>query len=197
MPQRAVVVAEACHVESLSSGAVDVVHAFRFVGPCCVGCQPRRHWADCAEVALVVDFLPHRTEAELEQQVRHLAAEEGKRAIAGVFGEELPRRLVDALLVRAQIPNDRRAAEFPTNERGRLIAQIKRCEVRVTGSRGFEKAEVTAGGVSLDEVDSRTMESKLVPGLYLAGEILDLDGFIGGYNFQAAFSTGWLAGESV
>ncbi len=83
------------------------------------------------------------------------------------------------------------------NERGRLVDQLKRCRIRVTGSRGFEKAEVTAGGVALDEVDSRTMQSKLVPNLYLAGEILDLDGFIGGYNFQAAFSTGWLAGESV
>jgi predicted flavoprotein YhiN len=74
---------------------------------------------------------------------------------------------------------------------------LKRCEIGVTGSRGFDKAEVTAGGVALEEVDSRTMQSKLVPNLFLAGEILDLDGFIGGYNFQAAFSTGWLAGESV
>ena len=78
-----------------------------------------------------------------------------------------------------------------------MVNQLKHCEIRVTGSRGFEKAEVTAGGVALEEVDSRTMESKLVPNLFLAGEILDLDGFIGGYNFQAAFSTGWLAGESV
>jgi hypothetical protein len=62
---------------------------------------------------------------------------------------------------------------------------------------GFRKAEVTAGGVSLDEVDSRTMQSRIVAGLYFAGEILDLDGPIGGYNFQAAFSTGWLAGQSV
>jgi hypothetical protein len=62
---------------------------------------------------------------------------------------------------------------------------------------GFRKAEVTAGGVSLDEVDSRTMQSKRVTGLYFAGEILDLDGPIGGYNFQAAFSTGSLAGQSA
>ena len=62
---------------------------------------------------------------------------------------------------------------------------------------GFGRAEVTAGGVALDEVDSRTMESKIVPGLYVAGELLDLDGPIGGYNFQAAFSTGVLAGRSV
>lgn len=64
----------------------------------------------------------------------------------------------------------------------------------VVGTRGFEKAEVTAGGVSLKDIDSRTMESRLHPGLYLAGELLDLDGWIGGYNFQAAFSTGRAAG---
>ncbi len=74
---------------------------------------------------------------------------------------------------------------------------MKKCEIPLIGTRGFDKAEVTAGGVALDEVDSRDMQSKLVPNLYLAGEILDLDGFIGGYNFQAAFSTGYLAGESV
>ena len=67
----------------------------------------------------------------------------------------------------------------------------------LTGTLGFEKAEVTAGGVSLDEVDSRTMQSKLRPGLYLAGEVLDLDGWIGGYNFQSAWSTGWLAGRGI
>ena len=69
--------------------------------------------------------------------------------------------------------------------------------MQLAGTRGFKKAEVTAGGIDLLEVDSRTMESKLVPNLYFAGEILDVDGPIGGYNFQAAFSTGWLAGESI
>jgi predicted flavoprotein YhiN len=69
--------------------------------------------------------------------------------------------------------------------------------VDVRGTRGFEKAEVTAGGVRLDEVDSRNLQSKLVPNLYFAGEVLDLDGPIGGYNFQAAWSTGWLAGSSA
>ena len=67
----------------------------------------------------------------------------------------------------------------------------------ISGTLGFNKAEVTAGGVARAEVDSHTMQSRLVPGLFLAGEILDIDGPIGGYNFQAAFSTGWLAGESV
>jgi predicted flavoprotein YhiN len=67
----------------------------------------------------------------------------------------------------------------------------------VTGTLGFAKAEVTAGGVALEEVDSRSLRSKRVPRLFLAGELLDLDGPIGGYNFQAAWSTGWLAGQSA
>ncbi|MFO1021621.1 MAG: NAD(P)/FAD-dependent oxidoreductase [Planctomycetales bacterium] len=73
---------------------------------------------------------------------------------------------------------------------------LKQQRFEIRGTRGFEKAEVTAG-VSLQEVDSRTMESKLQPGLFFAGEVLDLDGPIGGYNFQAAFSTGWLAGDAL
>jgi predicted flavoprotein YhiN len=77
------------------------------------------------------------------------------------------------------------------------VDQLKRLRLPVTGTLGFGRAEVTAGGVALDEVDSRSMRSKKVPELWIAGEVLDLDGPIGGYNFQAAFSTGWLAGENV
>jgi predicted flavoprotein YhiN len=90
-----------------------------------------------------------------------------------------------------------RAAELTRQGRAAVAKVIKGKEITIHGTRGFTKAEVTAGGVSLAEVDSRTMESKLVPGLYFAGEILDLDGPIGGYNFQAAFSTGVLAGLSA
>jgi predicted flavoprotein YhiN len=78
-----------------------------------------------------------------------------------------------------------------------LLQSLKRMPIPIRGSQGFKKAEVTAGGVDLGEVDSKTMQSKLCPNLYFAGEVLDLDGPIGGYNFQAAFSTGWLAGEAV
>jgi predicted Rossmann fold flavoprotein len=153
--------------------------------------------AQPGELVLVADYWPDVTVEDLDAQLRKTAATDGKRLVAGAVAAGLPRRLADALLSLVAIPADRRAAELTKIERGGLIERLKRCEIRVTGSRGFEKAEVTAGGVALDEVDSRTMMSKLVPNLFLAGEILDLDGFIGGYNFQAAFSTGWLAGESV
>jgi len=149
------------------------------------------------ELRLVADFLPSVKAEAVDDALGRTGATEGKRLVASAIAVELPRRLVDALLARANVPAERRAAELSKAERGRLVDQLKRSEIHVTGSRGFGKAEVTAGGVALEEVDSRTMESKLVPNLYIAGEILDLDGFIGGYNFQAAFSTGWLAGESA
>jgi hypothetical protein len=126
-----------------------------------------------------------------------LASSTGGKQLVGLLPAELPRRLLESLFVQLGLPMERRAAEFGRQAREQLVAAIKQARIPVQGTRGFEKAEVTAGGIALDEVDSHTMASKLCPGLYLAGEILDLDGPIGGYNFQAAFSTGWLAGSHV
>jgi predicted flavoprotein YhiN len=101
------------------------------------------------------------------------------------------------LIQQAGLAVDRRAAALSKPDRYQLVSAIKRMQMPLRGTLGFEKAEVTAGGVLLDEVDSRTMQSKLKPGLFFAGEVLDLDGWIGGYNFQSAWSTGWLAGKSI
>ena len=149
------------------------------------------------DVLLTVDFLPSLSTSDLEDRLQRAISSDGKKQAINLLGDDLPRRLLESLFTRAQVPADRRGAELSKADRGRLIDQLKKCAIRLTGTRGFDKAEVTAGGVALDEVDSRNMQSKIVSNLYLAGEILDLDGFIGGYNFQAAFSTGWLAGESV
>jgi predicted Rossmann fold flavoprotein len=114
-----------------------------------------------------------------------------------IMPETLPRRLIEALIHQAGLSPEQKVAELSKTARTSLMQAIKQAPIPIAGTRGFAKAEVTAGGVALNEIDSRTMESKLVPRLYLAGEVLDLDGPIGGYNFQAAFSTGWLAGMSV
>src|SRR5205085_10900998 len=121
----------------------------------------------------------------------------GKKQLAVVLAERLPRRLCDTLLAIGGLPIDRRAAALSKADRTRLGATIKQLRLPIRGTLGFEKAEVTAGGVALNEVDSRDMQSRLIPGLFIAGEVLDLDGPIGGYNFQAAWSTGWLAGTSA
>lgn len=148
-------------------------------------------------LALRCDFLPSMAAGELDQVLQRECAASGKRQLAGMLAGHLPRRLGDALIELAGLSPDRKAAEVSKAERTRWVQTIKRLAIPVSGTRGFKKAEVTAGGVALAEVDSRTMQSRLVPHLFLAGEVLDLDGPIGGYNFQAAFSTGWLAGESV
>lgn len=146
-------------------------------------------------LALICDFLPALAEAELDERLRRAAA--GKKLLGNLFTGLLPSRLTDALLEVVGVSPERKAAETGRAIRSRSVAAIKRCLIPVSGTRGFKKAEVTAGGISLKEVDSRTMQSRLVPGLYFAGEVLDLDGPIGGYNFQAAFSTGWLATEAM
>jgi predicted Rossmann fold flavoprotein len=146
-------------------------------------------------LALEIDLLPVVVEAALEEWLRIESAASGKKQLAVVLSAQLPRRLAEVLLSVAGLPIDRKAAALSRADRTRLVGCIKRLRLPVTGTLGFAKAEVTAGGVALEEVDSRSLCSKRVPRLFLAGELLDLDGPIGGYNFQAAWSTGWLAGQ--
>jgi predicted Rossmann fold flavoprotein len=148
-------------------------------------------------LTLELDLLPGMREEDLDEYLRVESAAAGKRQLAAVVAAHLPRRLAEQLLLEAGLPADRRAAALSRGERARLVAAAKRLRLAVTGTLGFGRAEVTAGGVALEEVDSRSLRSKLVPNLYVAGELLDLDGPIGGYNFQAAWSTGWLAGAAA
>ena len=122
---------------------------------------------------------------------------EGTRTVAGVLRRELPERLADALAGMAGVPPSQRLAQLTREERLRLIEVLVRGELPWTGDEGYKKAEVTGGGVSLAEVDPRTMESRRHPGLYLCGEVLDAFGPIGGYNFLWAWATGRAAGLGV
>jgi predicted flavoprotein YhiN len=115
--------------------------------------------------------------------------------VAGLLPPGIPRRLADGLVRAAGVPEGRMGPDLSRDERRRLVAVCKGLRLPVEGTLGFAKAEVTSGGVALDEVDPRTLQSLRQPGLFFAGEVLDLDGQIGGYNFQAAWSTGWLAGD--
>lgn len=95
------------------------------------------------------------------------------------------------------IPEDQDTVHFPGKMRKRLVQWLKDFRIDISGYRSFDEAIITAGGVSLKEIDPRTMQSKLVGGLFIVGELLDLQADTGGYNLQAAFSTGWVAGSSV
>jgi hypothetical protein len=142
-------------------------------------------------------LLPDRKPEALDAELQEAFQTAGRRLALGVFARLAPQRLAETIAAQAGLDPDRRAAEVSRAERQRLILGLKQFDIPVSGTLGYNKAEVTAGGVALNEVDSHTMESRIAPGLFFAGEILDIDGPIGCYNFQAAFSTGWLAGENA
>lgn len=148
-------------------------------------------------LVLEIDWLPRMQEPELDGLLRQESSVSGKKQLAGVLSKLLPRRLCEIVVGQAGMSAERKAAALSKPDRHQLLRLMKRMHIPVTGTLGFKKAEVTAGGVALEEVDSHTMASKRQAGLFIAGEVLDLDGPIGGYNFQAAFSTGWLAGSRV
>ena len=118
----------------------------------------------------------------------------GTGTVANVVRKQLPERLANALLAEAAVPDDRTLSHLGRDERRRLVTLLARYPLPWTGDEGYKKAEVTGGGVALGEIDPRTMESRMHPGLYLAGEILDAFGPIGGYNFVWAWVTGRAAG---
>ena len=146
---------------------------------------------------LLCDFLPELKAELLDEQMRAECAADGKRQALGVVSRHIPRRLVESIFKQLDLPGELRGAELSKRDRSRIVELVKHCRIQLSGALGYKKAEVTAGGIALNEVDSKTLQSKLVPGLFFAGEVLDLDGPIGGYNFQAAFSTGRLAGMNV
>ncbi|MEM7785427.1 MAG: NAD(P)/FAD-dependent oxidoreductase [Planctomycetota bacterium] len=146
---------------------------------------------------LICDFLPERPLDRFCKELNQAARDSGKNPIGSLFTKKLPKRIVEGVLDSVGLAPSTRMAELSKKQILGLSKGFKECRFQINGTLGFEKAEVTTGGINLKEIDSRTMQSKFVPGLYFAGEILDLDGWIGGFNFQAAFSTGWLAGLSV
>jgi predicted Rossmann fold flavoprotein len=123
---------------------------------------------------------------------RELVAASG--LVVNVLATRLPQRLAEQLLIDSGIPPDRRAAELRRDERARLVERLVAYKLPWTGDEGYRKAEVTGGGVALDEVDPRTLESRRHRGLFLCGEMLDAFGPIGGHNFAWAWATGRLAG---
>ena len=148
---------------------------------------------DPAKTRLTLDLVPDKPAAAIESWFDDSRRREGKRKVLAALSEWVPKRLAEAIATDAGA-GDCSFAELSRPAMIKLSSHLKQLPLPVSGTRGFEKAEVTAGGVSLREVDPRTMQSRLVQGLYIAGEILDLDGWIGGYNFQSAFSTGYVAG---
>ncbi len=152
---------------------------------------------EIGEVTLDVDLLPDRSFEELVQELLAYGASHPRRQIGSWLEPFVPNSLVAELLGSAGIEESGVFARFEKKQRNRLIETLKAWQLGLVRTVPLEKGEVVAGGVALDEVDPQTLASRRVRGLYLAGEVLDVAGPVGGYNLQAAFAMGYAAGESA
>ena len=148
-------------------------------------------------LSLTVNFKPALSREQVEARLQREFDAAGTRGIGEVLLKLLPRRAAPVFVDISGIPGSRRGADMTKIERDTLVNLLTDMRFEVRGVRPLEEAIVTAGGVSLKEIDPKTMESKVAPGLYVCGELLDLDAGTGGFNLQAAFSTGYVAGENA
>ncbi len=149
------------------------------------------------KVTLSLDLKPALDEKKLDNRlIRDLTSRAGE-PIDSILRGLLPQQLVPICLESCDLPLIIDTKNFPGKMRKRLVQWLKDFRIEISGYRDYDEAIITAGGVSLKEINPMTMESKLVKGLFIVGELLDLQADTGGYNLQAAFSTGWVAGSSV
>jgi predicted Rossmann fold flavoprotein len=150
-----------------------------------------RHWIASQPATLAASFLPGETFESVEAMLIDAAQRNPRATIASVLRHRLPDRLI------ASLAPDTPLGRLPKEERRRIAHDFTGFVLPVVRDRGFDYAEVTAGGVPLEEIDLKTMESRICKGLYLCGEILDVDGRIGGFNFQWAWASGRAAGRAA
>ncbi len=148
-------------------------------------------------LALTIDLKPALTEKQLDLRILRDFEQNQNRQFQNAIQGLLPAKLRPVIVELSQIPPDRRVHAITKEERGRLIALLKAFPLTLEGTRGFEEAIVTRGGISTKDVNPSTMESRRIKGLFFAGEALDVDALTGGYNLQIAWSTGYLAGSSI
>jgi hypothetical protein len=148
-------------------------------------------------IGLAIDLAPHIEQAQIECRITEYIAANPKRKVANVLAEFVPKRLSVLLCGQAGCDHELPACQLKKDVRKKLLRMIKTLPLWVLRTRPIDEATVTHGGVNINEVEPKTMESKICPGLFFAGEVLDVDGPCGGYNLQACWSTGSLAGSSA
>lgn len=146
---------------------------------------------------ILVNWIPAFNENSLREKFQKLRFDLAAQKIINRNPFALPGRLWEYLLIQSGINTELRWADLPAKEQNRLIKQLCAGEYEVKGKTTFKEEFVTAGGVQLHEIDFNTMQSKKYPGLFFAGEIINVDGITGGFNFQNAWTTGWIAAKAI
>lgn len=169
---------------------------FGISGPIVLSCSSNINRID-GKIKISIDLKPALDEKTLDLRlIRELSDNNGKE-IASVIRSLVPSSMVKIILKRSSVKYNKKCAEIAKEERSRIIKVLKNFEFTVKNLRPIEEAVVTSGGINVKEINPKTMESKLVKGLYFAGEVLDVDAYTGGFNMQIAFSTGFIAGKNA
>ena len=156
-----------------------------------------RYYKKDSAAELLIDLKPAMDEEQLDRRLLRDFEENRNRQFKNALGALFPTKLIPVMVALSGVCPEKKVNEITREERRAFVKLIKNLPLTVTGTRGFEEAIITGGGVSVKDVNPSTMESKKVKGLYFAGEVLDLDALTGGFNLQIAWSTGHLAGQSI
>ena len=170
---------------------------FGLTGPLVLSASAHLDGITAGKYRAEIDLKPALDEKALDERVRSDFAKYNNKDLINALSDLLPQKMIAPIVSLSGIGERKKVHEITREERLALVSLLKHFSVPIRGFRPIDEAIVTRGGVSVKEIDPKTMQSKLVEGLYFAGEVLDLDAYTGGYNLQIAFSTGVLAGESA
>lgn len=148
-------------------------------------------------IILKIDLKPALSIEQLDTRILRDFEEVKNKQFKNSLDKLLPKKMIDVIIEKSKIDPDKKVNEITKEERHNLVNLIKNFEVKLLGFRPVDEAIITAGGISVKEINPKTMESKLVSGLYFAGEIIDVDAYTGGFNLQIAYSTGWTSGMKI
>ena len=147
------------------------------------------------KIILSIDLKPALTDEKLDERILRDFNEEKNKAFKNSLDKLLPKKMIETVIRLSEIKEDKRVNEITKKERLKLVNILKNFEIGISGFRPIEEAIVTSGGVNIKEINPKTMESKIIKNLYVAGEIIDVDAYTGGFNLQIAYSTGYTAGK--
>lgn len=170
---------------------------FGVSGPCVLSASCHMSEPDKKDYKLVIDLKPALDETQLDKRLQRDFADNNNKDFINSLSKLLPHKLIPVIVKLSRIEPSEKCNQIKKEQRKTLVHLLKKLTLNVTGFRPIEEAIVTSGGVSVKEIDPKTMRSKLVPNLYFAGEVIDVDAYTGGFNLQIAFSTGYLCGSSI
>lgn len=170
---------------------------FGISGPLVLSASAHLRYMDKKKYYALIDLKPALSEEQLDKRLLKDFSEELNKDFSNSLDRLLPKSLIPVVVNLSAIPADTKVNQISREQRKSLINVIKGLKLHILGFRPIEEAIITSGGISVKKIDPKTMASKLVKGLYFAGEVIDVDAYTGGFNLQIAFSTGFLAGESA